>query len=202
MENRFRLKYQRILEIISNVAECTGNKLILVGGTAISLFYLNHRVSVDLDFVPIDGDETELKQELKGCLTKKGLRTSVGLYRNQFVVQFEDTTIKVELFSSDYKIKNILEKEIMGKKMLIASLEDLLNMKIIAYSERKKPRDLYDIIAILISRKMTLDSAIELVKEKGFPVESDELDYLAIDENILNKFKEVIQNASKTSNNV
>ena len=90
MDEQFNRKYKKVLEILPDVAACAQGKLVLVGGTALALFYLKHRVSVDLDFVPVEGDEVKLKEALKGCLTSKGYRTTPGAFKNQFVVQFED----------------------------------------------------------------------------------------------------------------
>src|SRR3990167_9158508 len=109
MDERSNRKYRRILEIMRDVAGCVDQKMILVGGTALALFYLKHRVSVDLDFVPVGGDETKLKEALKGCLSKRGYRAITGAFQNQFVVQFEDTSIKVEVFEPERKIKLVEE---------------------------------------------------------------------------------------------
>src|SRR4030042_4198513 len=104
MDDTYKRKYDRLLDILEDVAECAGDGLALAGGTALALFYLKHRVSVDLDFIPIAGNEAALKEALKGCLSKKGYRTQRGAYTNQFMVQFEDTTIKVEIFRPSFKI--------------------------------------------------------------------------------------------------
>ncbi len=49
MDTKFALKYGRIKQILNDVAGCAAQQLVLVGGTALALFYLHHRVSVDLD---------------------------------------------------------------------------------------------------------------------------------------------------------
>ena len=67
MDEKLQKKYGRVLDILSNVAVCADGKLILIGGTALSLFYLKHRISVDIDLVPIEGKEKELKEQVKGC---------------------------------------------------------------------------------------------------------------------------------------
>lgn len=68
------------MESIEDVAECVDGELILIGGTALALFYLKHRVSIDLDFVPVkQNTEDTAKEKLKGALSKKGYRTQQQL---------------------------------------------------------------------------------------------------------------------------
>ncbi len=196
MGKRFQLKYNRLLDILGDVAACADGKLILVGGTALALFYLKHRLSIDLDFIPKTGDEIKLKNELKGCLTKKGYRTIKGAYLNQFVVQFEDTSIKIEIFSSPYKIKKVELVEFGNDKIPVASINDLFELKKLSYMERKEARDLFDIIAILMHSGKDLSIARKLVAEFGVPINIDALSEMVTDERAYNSFKEVVQNDS------
>ncbi|HII53933.1 hypothetical protein COT30_02450 [Candidatus Micrarchaeota archaeon CG08_land_8_20_14_0_20_49_17] len=192
MNERYKLKYNRLLDILGDVAACADGKLILVGGTALALFYLKHRLSIDLDFIPKIGDEVKLKDEIKGCLTKKGYRTIRGAYLNQFVIQFEDTSIKIELFSSGYKIKKINAFFAGNVKIPVASLDDLLELKKRSYAERKEARDLFDIIAILDKTKKGFNLAGQLIEQYGRPVNIEEMEQLAIDARIQRKFKSVV----------
>ena len=196
MGKRFQLKYNRLLDILGDVAACADGKLILVWGTALALFYLKHRLSIDLDFIPKTGDEIKLKNELKGCLTKKGYRTIKGAYLNQFVVQFEDTSIKIEIFSSPYKIKKVELVEFGNDKIPVASINDLFELKKLSYMERKEARDLFDIIAILMHSGKDLSIARKLVAEFGVPINIDALSEMVTDERAYNSFKEVVQNDS------
>ena len=145
-------KYQRILESIEDIADATKEKLILVGGTALAIFYLNHRASQDLDFMPLKGDDAKMNEWFKGQLSKKGFKTLRSTYTNMFVVQFDDTSIKVELFFPTPKPAKIEKMPVGRTTMLVASLDDLLTMKTHAYRERKEARDLYDVVSIQIGR--------------------------------------------------
>jgi len=196
MDQKFALKYKQVFEILSDAAACAQNRLILVGGTALAIFYLEHRVSVDLDFVPLEGDEAKLKEMMKGCLTKKGYRTSTAHHTNQFVVQFEDTSIKIEIFYPTKKIKKIQTFEVAGVPLLVASFEDLLEMKLETYANRKAARDLFDIVFIL--KKMNKDFGLvkELLAKYGRPDNLDEIrDYISSEDDY-KFFNEVIQNAT------
>lgn len=196
IDETFDRKYKKVLEILPDVAECTQGKLILVGGTALALFYLNHRVSVDIDFVPVSGDDVRLKEELKGCLSKKGYRTIRGAFRNQFVVKFEDTSIRVEVFVPDKKIKHIEEHVFGSAKIKVASLEDILQMKISSYKDRKEARDLFDILCILKKKGESLVAVkkqiSELISESGMPANVFEIETMALDLKYVAELKKVI----------
>lgn len=200
MDEKYNRKYQRILTILSDVAKCAQGRFILVGGTALSIFYLRHRVSVDLDFVPISGNDVKLKEELKGCLTIKGYRTSTGAFKNQFVVQFQDTSIKIEVFEPEIKIKQTEEHELGAVKILTPSLGELLEMKVYTYKQRKESRDLFDIFCILKLKKSSLKKVKALISQNGMPKNIGEIDKMAINQQNVKEFKELISDVTpKTS---
>ena len=196
------IKYQHIIESLEDIAECAAGSLVLVGGTALALFYLKHRVSVDLDFVPVSGDDAMHKGALKGCLSKKGYRTLRSAYSNQFVIQFEDTSIKVEIFIPDEKLGKIETFDIGTKKILVASLQDLLNMKIATYKRRKKARDIYDVIAILDKTDSNIEIAIDLIKSCGKPEEIEIIRIMETDKKYYKLFEEVLMHATKTDSDL
>lgn len=192
MDAKLFAKYTHILEIIADVAKCTENKLILVGGTALTLVYLNHRASVDLDFVPVSGDEKKHKEEVKGCLSKRGYRTRTAQFANQFVIQFEDTAIKFEIFYPQHKIKHVETFDVNGTPLLVASLDDLLKMKIDAYSDRKHVRDLFDIVFILKKKGSDYKYVKELIAKYGLPKNEEDIKNYLLTEKEYNFFKEVV----------
>ncbi len=196
MNETFNRKYKKVLEILPDVAECAEGGLILVGGTALALFYLRHRVSVDLDFVPVQGDEVAAKERLKGCLTKKGYRTIATRYKNQFVVQFEDTSIKVEVFVPKEKIQETERHIFGGAEVTVASLSDIFRMKISAYSERKEARDLFDILAILRFERKGDGIAKKLVRKFGLPENTQDVDAMALDPQNAALFRKVISDVA------
>ncbi len=193
MENVYQRKYRLVTDILSEVADCAGGRLILVGGTALALFYLQHRVSVDLDFVPLSGDETKAKEALRGCLSKKDFRTQRARHSNQFVVQSETTSIKIEVFTPEEKIEKTEKHPIGGKEVIVASLDDLLKMKIKAYTERKKERDLFDIIAVLLKRGQNVGLARQLIAKHGRPDDLEELGRMVPDAAVMAVFKKVLE---------
>jgi len=196
MDDSFGRKYKRVLEILPDVAECAQGKLILVGGSALALFHLKHRVSIDLDFVPVAGDDIKLKEGLKGCMTKKGYRTIPGRFKNQFVVQFEDTSIKVEVFIPSREIKRVEEHEFGARMVNVASLEDILQMKIAAYKDRSEARDLFDIFCILKASDSGFGTVKKLVSACGMPKNSEDIEAMAVNQSDAAGLQKVILDAS------
>ncbi len=150
-----------------------------------------------MDFIPVSGDEVKLKEMLKGCLTKHGYRTAPAAHWNQFVIHFEDTSIKIEIFTSQYKITKIEKFSFGINTLLVASLEDILELKFLAYKNRKEARDLYDIFCILKNKNLDFDAIKTLVKETGPPVNEEELEKLVIDTDSYEAYEEVVKNVSK-----
>ena len=193
MESVFARKFNLAKVILADVADCIDCKLILVGGTALAVFYLEHRASVDLDFVPLSGEDVaEAKQSLKGCMSKKGYTTQTARWHNQFIVQSENTSIKVEVFTSEEKVGKTEKRVYGGKEMLVASLDDLLKMKTLAFLQRGKARDLFDVVAILLKTGKSLSQAAELAKKRGIPSDVAELEQMAPDKAVLDAFYKVI----------
>lgn len=193
MENVFQRKYSLATQILSDVADCANRRLILVGGTALALFYLQHRVSVDLDWVPVSGDDARAKEALKGCLSSKGYRTQRARFSNQFIVQSESTSIKVEVFTPEEKVEKAEKRTIGGRELLVASLEDLFKMKSLAYSQRRKARDLFDVVAILLKTGRSMSFAEGLAEKNGLPDDVEELGQMVPDVAVLAAFKKVVR---------
>jgi predicted nucleotidyltransferase component of viral defense system len=196
MDEQFNRKYKKVLEILPDVAGCANGKLVLVGGTALALFHLKHRVSVDLDFVPVDGDDVELKEALKGCLTKKGYRTTPGAFKNQFVVQFEDTGIKVEVFVPERKLQHIERHVFGGVEVKAASLGDIFQMKLSAYEDRKEARDLFDIYCILKANRSGFGLLKNLLSKSGMPKNSGDIGSMAMNQDVAAGFRKVVSDVA------
>ena len=194
MDEAFARKYKRALEVLPDVAGCAGGRLALVGGTALALFHLEHRVSVDLDFVPLEGDAVKHKEELKGCLTRKGYRASVGAFKNQFVVQFEDTAVKIEVLEKA-ALKKVDEFAFGGETVRVASIQDVLEMKRGAYAERREARDLFDVYCILRKKGGSLAELGRLIAEFGKPVNLGDVRGMAVRREDAEGFEKAVSHA-------
>lgn len=200
MKGDYTKKYGRILEILPSIADCTDGKLVLIGGTALAVFHLKHRLSVDLDFATLGQDDVDAKQALKGCLSAKGVRAFRSKFQNQFVIHFEDTSIKVEVLPPSFKVEKAEWHSVGKSRMLVASLNDLLRMKETAYSERKEARDLFDIMAILKNEGTPTAQVTRLIKKHGAPKNMERLEAMVFRKEDFENFKKVVLDASKNGN--
>jgi len=169
---------------------------MLVGGTALAVFYLNHRVSVDLDFMPLSEKEEEAKKRFKGALSTAGYTTLRTAFTNTFVLQFENASVKVEIFVPDRKLTGFEEHKVGSAIMRVATLGDLLEMKKDAYFGRKKARDIFDVFAILRKLNAGYGEVKEILKKYGKPDDLEELRAMIIDTECFADFEKVLEDAS------
>jgi len=126
----------------------------LAGGTAV-YYYLNHRISEDLDFF---------------TLKKFDFRKWKTIFGKSEILEFTEDTIhcivekvKVSFFYYPYKL---LGNRITFDLIELASLEDILAMKASAIIQRGSKKDFTDVYFIM--RKLNLDSkkVIALFRQK------------------------------------
>ncbi|MCK4912684.1 MAG: nucleotidyl transferase AbiEii/AbiGii toxin family protein [Candidatus Omnitrophica bacterium] len=139
----------------------------LAGGTALELYYLNHRFSVDLDFFSPRYDIKEIDKIISSAQEVFGFKiilenefTVTGKARVRFyTVDVKDTDRPLKI---DFVEDVLLEKPIIKKfkKVSVYSVEDIYYQKIIAISGivpqideigrqiivgRRKARDVFDL---------------------------------------------------------
>jgi len=126
----------------------------LAGGTAV-YYYLHHRKSYDLDFfTPLDVDLTEYKEYFPPEKT---------FYLSRNTVHVEIAGVKLSFFHYGHKLLRSLEDT---DSILIASLEDILCMKINAIVGRGSRKDFTDLYFIIQEKKISPEKCIELYREK------------------------------------
>lgn len=142
------------------------DKFYLTGGTALAAFYLEHRLSEDLDFF------SEEQVEIEAVLD--------FLHRIPAVAKIDyESKFDRKLFMLHSKTKPVLKVEFTkypfprlkpGAKiegLAIDSLDDILTNKLIALTDRKDPKDYFDIYCILKAHpKMHLSRAVKDAKKK------------------------------------
>ena len=145
---------------------------VLYGGTAVAL-YLGHRRSVDFDFFrsePLD------KKELEASFEFMRDAQTIQEDENTLVViaQMPSGPVKVSFFGG-LSIGRINEPlQTTDSTLLVASLEDLLAMKLKAIMDRAEAKDYRDISAIL-SAGVSLEKALAAFakiyrKDPGLPL--------------------------------
>jgi len=155
-------------------------KTYLAGGTAV-YFYLNHRVSIDLDFfTPTPFNSEQLVHKIKECFDE----VQVELMEEKTVILYiSKEKVKFSLFLFPYE--NVKENQPVtlsdGTICPLASLEDIEAMKAVAISQRGSVKDFVDMYFLLaktghlfedilaaVIKKYSLDSTYEYPLKTSF----------------------------------
>jgi predicted nucleotidyltransferase component of viral defense system len=151
-------KTKNVLEAIVNNQFFTKHDIRFVGGTALS-YLINHRLSEDLDFAMLElcKDEIESMMLSYGAVKINHDNTAVDYAINDgsdlydYHLKYVLDGVKVEFFAPPF---NALEKEVWINEPItkyketnlkIASFKTIIYMKSMAFWNRKKYRDLFDI---------------------------------------------------------
>jgi len=139
----------------------------LTGGTALSEYYLHHRLSEDLDFFTQEEFDPQAIQVLlnqhKKILQFTSIDYQPSFNRNIYMVNFVDTTVKTEFTVFPFPpIEN-------GRKvdeLTIDSLLDIAVNKLFTIYQRPRTRDYIDLYLILKRIDETIPSLIKKAKLK------------------------------------
>jgi predicted nucleotidyltransferase component of viral defense system len=137
----------------------------LTGGTALSAFYLEHRLSEDLDFfskenVPLN----VLERFLKSVGSIKEISFSKLFDRNIFSLKKNDgSLLKVE-FTTNSLIN--IEDHVSIDHLMIDSFLDLTVNKLCAIADRFDAKDHVDVYCALKGSDLSLRDLIELAEKK------------------------------------
>ena len=139
-----------ILQVFLEILVETASPYCVVGGLAVNA-YAEPVVSLDLDIVVISGD---IDKVCKVAETK-GLK--VARFENSINLTSTKSDLRIQL-QTDARYQPFIyratEKEILGYRMNVAALEDVLQGKIWAFSDEqrrrsKKQKDLADIMRLV-----------------------------------------------------
>lgn len=145
------------------------------GGTALSFYYLQHRLSVDLDFLSQDlfRDEyllIELRKIAKN-LGVKSIEEQKKFNRREFWLKKGKEILRIEfVFYPFPRIRP--SKKLKEFNIKIDSIEDMLTNKAHAAYERSEPKDIFDLYCILLIKKINFFRIFKWV-EKKFGVKID-----------------------------
>ncbi len=170
-------------------------KTYLAGGTAV-YFYLNHRVSVDLDFFTPTAFNSDLFiHRIKECFADVHVEL---MEKNTLILYISKEKVKFSLFLFPYG--NLAENQTVtlqnGTICPIASLEDIEAMKAVAISQRGSVKDFIDFYFIVkknhhpftdiskgVIKKYGLDRAYEYQLKTSFVYFTDaekEVDHIVM----------------------
>jgi len=137
----------------------------LTGGTALSAFYLEHRLSEDLDFFSSENvPMTVIEKFLKSIDGITGVSLSKIFDRNIFSLKIRDNRfLKVEFTS--YQLKNIEECAIIDN-LRIDSFLDITVNKLCAIADRSDAKDYIDVYCALKNSELSLKELMDLAEKK------------------------------------
>ncbi|OHB70056.1 MAG: hypothetical protein A2W23_08250 [Planctomycetes bacterium RBG_16_43_13] len=126
----------------------------LAGGTAL-YYYLGHRDSIDLDFFT--------QKEFDFVKYSETFRPYTILFRSKDTIHADVEQVKMSFFHYSYKLLRPLgQLDIVP----IASIEDILCMKISAIIDRGSRKDFTDVYFIMQKLSLTPERVIELFVNK------------------------------------
>jgi predicted nucleotidyltransferase len=143
---------QRIFKFASSELAKNGIRSIVIGGFAVN-YHGYTRGTLDLDFMIQQGDEEKLKK----LMLAEGY-TDFAIHDNVIFFQRPGTSLRIDFLRVDDKtLEHFLSRakkvEIDGIKLLLASLRDIIAMKLFAVeygSPSRKEKDIEDIVQLAI----------------------------------------------------
>jgi predicted nucleotidyltransferase component of viral defense system len=153
--------------------EIFNDKLYFTGGTALA-YYLNHRISEDIDIVSAKALNHRAIIPNISVLGAKKLQdenvTSLrlaGLFPDEYMIKFVLDNVKIEFF----QVNRPIQEEILStatfsnyenSKLKMLDVKSVAKLKIVALIMRDKSRDLFDFGAILEHNVLSIDEIVEL----------------------------------------
>jgi len=140
---------KRILDLLSKEKSIC-DYFYLTGGTALSEFYLHHRLSEDLDFFAEDVfdpiDVSIILKKIGSAIGIMNIRAEQSFNRNLFFLELENDTIKTEF--TYFPFPRIEKKQKVGE-LYIDSLLDIAVNKVFTIYQKARSRDFIDLYCIL-----------------------------------------------------
>ena len=137
----------------------------LAGGTAV-YFYLNHRISVDLDFFTPKNFNAEIFiSSVKTCFNDVYVEL---MEKNTIILYLSKEKIKFSLFLFPYKLLVKTQSFALPNDIIcpMASLEDIEAMKAVAVAQRGSVKDFIDLYFILKKTDHFFNDILKAVEKK------------------------------------
>jgi hypothetical protein len=156
---------KRILKAFTAIEE--SKAFYLTGGTALSAFYLAHRLSEDFDLFTAEEPLISIvARKFKSALEGSGILVQEVRSFSTFweaVARDGNERFKIQLaYDSPFMLSALTEKD----NLQIHSFEDIAVGKLLALYGRAEERDFIDIYCIVRDGKISLEKMIELAKRK------------------------------------
>ena len=139
------------------------------GGTALSICYLHHRNSLDIDLF---AGEPFSFDDVNSFITEFKNKNKIGVVeykkvfdRWEFLLEKGTENLRIEFVYYNHEKKALgLRKRYMG--VLIDSLKDIAANKTFAFFDRNEPKDLFDLYFLIKKAKFTPAKLLNLVHKK------------------------------------
>ena len=180
-------EYQNVLYPLQDIVLSflpTFDDFYLTGGTALARFYLNHRLSEDLDLFIKVRKEDELHtnrqkkradsyaQDLVSLLsgTVEISDELYDVYYSRFYVKTKDCTMKIDVVREHLHYGELVESP---DGFYLNNLEDIAATKIAAFEDRAEIKDIIDLL--YLTQHIPLSRLFELADLKRVPVAYEQL---------------------------
>ncbi len=139
-----------IVQVLLDLLAATGSDYCIIGGLAVNA-YAEPVVSLDIDIVVAAENTEEL------CKAAEASALSVERFQHSINLAGSDSDLRIQL-QTDARYQDFIsrgkEREVLGYKMNVASIEDVLRGKLWAYSDEKRrkskrQKDLADIMRMV-----------------------------------------------------
>ncbi|MBU2578974.1 nucleotidyl transferase AbiEii/AbiGii toxin family protein [Patescibacteria group bacterium] len=148
------------------------NDFYLTGGTALSVYYFQHRISDDLDFFTANEPDKQFlhifAERLKTIVGANSYRFEHPYDRNIFLFSIADSELKIEF---TYYPFQQLEAPVIYEGVRVDSLRDIAANKIMALIDRFDPKDFVDLFFIL-KQKTLKEILYDMEKKFDFTIEA------------------------------
>ncbi|MGA9348939.1 MAG: nucleotidyl transferase AbiEii/AbiGii toxin family protein [Anaerolineae bacterium] len=142
----------------------------LTGGTALSEFYLGHRISFDLDFFTVEAElALPFSRQMEAACLSQGLQVSVTRRFASFVefgLHRGEESLRVDLtLDAPFRFAHPMLSEY---GVWVNNFQDLKTEKVLAYYGRAEPRDAVDLYFIFQQEAPDHLLALAVQKDPGF----------------------------------
>lgn len=169
------INVKHALDKISN-NEIFKEELYFVGGTALA-YYLNHRISEDIDIV--SATTLPYKKIIPSITTLGATKLQdesvtalrmAGLFPDEYMIKFVLGNIKIEFFQANRPIQKVILsqstfKNFENSQLKMLDLKSVAKLKIVALIMREKSRDLFDFGAILENDIFNKDELVNIFSQ-------------------------------------
>lgn len=143
------------------------SQFYLSGGTALSEFYLHHRLSEDLDFFSTEEFDpsiiTPIAEQLKQHLRAKTVQLEQRFNRNIVYLEMGTETLKLEF---SWFIGTPIDESNHYHALRIDSARDIAVNKLFTIYQRPRSRDYIDLYLLMTELGFKLEELIDLARNK------------------------------------